>query len=130
MAPRPSTRTTLRIVAAIGGVIVQLIVGLAFMAIGALLVYNALGKEPHNDRWLYVGLGSAVFGAMILPSIFGVVQRIYTLFFPNGLPFLGGRRATDPAAPSATLTAPCPRCGKLNVFCLCPDDNPKPVNDQ
>jgi hypothetical protein len=38
----------------------------------------------------------AVFGGMILPSVFDAAKPVITFAFPNGLPWVGGRRLTDP----------------------------------
>lgn len=37
----------------------------------------------------------AVFGGMMLPSVFDAAKPVLTFAFPNGLPLLGGRRNYD-----------------------------------
>ncbi len=38
----------------------------------------------------------AIFGAMILPSVFDAAKPVLTYVFPSGIPIIGGRRQTDP----------------------------------
>lgn len=94
---RPSVPTEVKVVTAITGSISQLVTGLIFIAGGAWLTWHSLNIENHT--MVYVGIGVAVFGAMLMPSIFPVAKSIYITFFPNGLPILGGRRAGDPPIP-------------------------------
>lgn len=79
--------------------IFQVVVGLFFMTGGFFVARAGLQGEPHNDKLLYLGIGLAVFGALVFPGIFSVVQPIYVMIFPNGIPLLGGKRASDPPAP-------------------------------
>ena len=82
------------------GLITKLIAGFAFIAGGAKVVQYSLHKEDHYLVW--VGIGIAVFGAWLLPSLGDQISKIYITIFPNGLPILGGRRATDPQPPAPT----------------------------
>lgn len=78
--------------------IVQIIVGLVFLAGGIIVTARALNHEPH-DKWLVkLGFAAAIGGALMLPGIFTVVKPIYVMIFPNGLPLIGGKRAGDPPA--------------------------------
>ena len=95
---RPSIPTEIRIAEGIAGIASKIVAGLIFMVGGGWLAHYSLGKEDHT--MVYVGIGVAVFGAMLLPSIFDTAQKIYITFFPNGLPIIGGRRAGDPPAPN------------------------------
>lgn len=93
--------STTIVVEAVTKNIAQLVVGAFFMITGFLVGRIALGSEPHNDKLLYLGIGLAVFGGLVMPGIFGVVKPIYVTFFPNGLPIVGGRRASDPVPGSS-----------------------------
>jgi hypothetical protein len=80
--------------------IVQILVGLVFLAGGIIITAQALRTEPH-DKWLVTfGFSAAIGGALILPGIFTVVKPILVFVFPNGIPLIGGRRASDPPARS------------------------------
>jgi hypothetical protein len=99
--PRTSSSSTeIKIATAVGGLISQFIVGALFIAGGAWLTRWALLAEQH--RYVYVGIGVAIFGALCLPSIFPIARNIYITIFPNGLPMLGGKRAGDPPVPPTT----------------------------
>lgn len=98
-----SPRTT-RVLAAIteaGHAIAQALVGAAFIGGGGYVAYTALEHEPHDTKILWTGIGVALFGALIFPSIYPMAQRIVVLIFPNGIPLLGGRRKSDPPEPPA-----------------------------
>lgn len=95
--PRQSVPTEIRIATVIGGLISQLVVGALGIGGGAWMIRWALAHEQHN--YVYVGIGISMFGALCLPSIFPIAQKIYITVFPNGLPMLGGRRASDPPIP-------------------------------
>jgi hypothetical protein len=86
-------------IAAAGQAIAQAFVGLVFMGGGGYVAFTALQSEPHDNKVLYAGLGAALFGALVFPSIFPIAQKIYVFVFPNGLPLLGGKRSGDPPAP-------------------------------
>jgi hypothetical protein len=79
-----------------GTTILQLLVGLLFLAGGVVLAGYAFTHEQHVVG--YVGIGVAVFGALILPGLFTVVRPILVFAFPNGLPLVGGKRKDDPPA--------------------------------
>lgn len=88
--------------------IVLIIVGLTFMVIGfggaIYLAEAAVKTKTPIPRFAYFAGSLGLLGALMLPSVFDVlfprVQKIYVLFFPNGLPLIGGRRATDPQPPA------------------------------
>ncbi len=94
---RPSE--AVRVVKEALGSIVLVAVGLAAIAGGSWIVKTALAHEPHDNKIIYLGVGLAVVGGLVIPGIFPAVQRVYVLVFPNGLPLIGGKRATDPPAP-------------------------------
>lgn len=48
------------------------------------------GHVDHAMIYLFVGL--AVLGALMLPGIFAVVKPIFVLIFPGGVPLSGGCR--------------------------------------
>jgi uncharacterized membrane protein len=76
---------------------IRILVGLVFLAGGIALAAFGFMREEHVVG--YVGVGASVFGANILPGIFEVVKPIIVFIFPNGIPIIGGRRATDPPKP-------------------------------
>jgi hypothetical protein len=43
------------------------------------------------------GMLWAIFGALVLPSVFDSAKPVITYFFPNGIPIVGGRRGYDPS---------------------------------
>lgn len=92
---RPSA--IIRVVEESLGAIVKTCVGGAAVAGGAWLVKHSLEQEDH--KLAFVGVGVAVLGGLIVPSIWGAVKPVLVFVFPNGIPLIGGRRATDPAAP-------------------------------
>lgn len=81
--------------------LVHFIVGLLFIAGGGWIAWYALQKEPHSDKLLYVGIGVAVLGAAIMPTILPVFKQIIVVVqqVPVLGAILGGRRATDPQLP-------------------------------
>lgn len=89
---------TFRAIATGGRIVAQTFIGILFIAGGGYIAYRALQHEPHDTKVLYLGAASALFGALIFPSIFPMFQRIYVVVFPNGLPLIGGKRASDPPA--------------------------------
>lgn len=94
MSPfRPSLATKIE---SAGVTLLQLVVGLVFLAGGIVLAGYAFTHEQHTVG--FVGIGVAVFGALVLPGLFTVVKPILIFVFPNGIPIIGGKRATDPPA--------------------------------
>lgn len=91
---RPSVQTKIENA---GTTILQVVVGLVFLVGGVVLAGYAFTHEQHVVG--YVGIGSAVFGAMVLPGLFTVVKPIWVLVFPGGIPLIGGKRTNDPPAP-------------------------------
>ena len=80
----------------------NLVVGLVLMGGGLVGANQTLehAKDGHADHVLiYVFVGLAVLGALMLPGIFSVVKPIFVLIFPNGIPLIGGRRQGDPQKP-------------------------------
>lgn len=49
-----------------------------------------------NHALMVGGAILAVFGGMMLPSVFDSAKPVITFFLPNGIPVIGGRRSTDP----------------------------------
>lgn len=95
MTPRPSR--IVQVAELVGATLLQLLVGLVFLAGGIVLATYGFTHEAHVVG--YVGVGCAVFGALVLPGLFGVVKPILVFVFPNGIPLTGGRRAGDPPTP-------------------------------
>lgn len=91
---RDSATTQIRIIESITGLVSRIVVGLLFMAGGGWTIWWGLHHEDHTI--LVGGVVAAVFGAMVLPSIFDSVKPVVVFFFPNGLPIFGGRRTSDP----------------------------------
>jgi hypothetical protein len=95
--------TIIKLASSFGENLVHFIVGLLFIAGGAWIVRYALHTEPHSDKLLYVGIGVALLGAAIMPTILPVFKQIIVV--AQGIPVLGavlgGRRATDPQGPPA-----------------------------
>lgn len=91
------------------GLITQVVAGFMFIVGGGLLVRYSLqmATKAHEmgqeESYLltWVGVGVSVLGACFLPSIFGIVNKVYIMVFPNGLPipWVNGRRAGDPQIP-------------------------------
>ena len=81
-------------------VVVVVLVGLAFLATGLFGLIYQLQHPPVQHGVIYLSAGMAIFGALLLPSVFTVafprVKQIFVLIFPGGLPIIGGRRASDP----------------------------------
>lgn len=92
---RPSTAAKIEHA---GVTLLQLLVGFLFLAGGVALAGYAFTHEQHTVG--FVGIGAAVFGALILPGLFTVVKPILVFVFPNGIPLIGGKRAGDPPATS------------------------------
>jgi hypothetical protein len=93
----PSPTVEIRAAEAKAGLISRIVGGIFFMLAGAGTF--AFGIKMDSHPLMIGGATAAVFGAMLLPSVFDSVKPIVVFFFPNGIPFLGGRRATDPPAP-------------------------------
>lgn len=89
--------TIIRLASSFGENLIHFVVGLAFMAGGGWLVYYALHQEPHSDKVLYIGIGVAVFGAWIMPTIATSIRQLVVIVAPY-LPKVGGQRAGDPPA--------------------------------
>jgi hypothetical protein len=89
---RPSK--VVQVAESVGATLLQLLVGLLFLAGGIVLSGYAFTHEQHTVG--FVGVGAAVFGALVLPGLFAVVKPIVVFIFPNGIPLIGGRRASDP----------------------------------
>ncbi len=77
-------------------VIVGLVLFVAGLAGAAWQVFH--GKDDHLI--LFVCVGVAILGALILPGIFTVVKPVLIFIFPNGIPLIGGRRSGDPQPPT------------------------------
>lgn len=93
---RPSTEAK---IATVGATIVHVLVGLALMGLGVFVVVYQLTHPPHSDKVLLGGASLVVLGALLMPTIFPVFKQIVVLVFPNGIPLIGGRRASDPPPP-------------------------------
>lgn len=99
MTPKTNrTSTEIKVFTAKVGLIVRILAGFLFMGGGAKMTYWALLAEKHEYVW--AGIGIAVFGAWILPTLDDQIKSIYITIFPNGIPLLGGRRSTDPQPPA------------------------------
>lgn len=94
----PSRESTqVKITEAKVGIFVKVVAGFLFIIVGIVAAYLGMENEEHFFVWL--GIGVAVFGAWLLPTLGDQITKIYVTVFPNGIPFLGGRRAGDPPAP-------------------------------
>lgn len=84
------------------GLVIVVLVGLAFLVVGLSGAIYEIQHPPIERPIVYVCVGMAVFGALLLPSVFTAafprVKQIFVLIFPNGLPIVGGRRRDDPPA--------------------------------
>lgn len=85
------------------GLLILVAVGLAFLVAGLWAMWYQLQHPPIDRHLVYLGAGMAVFGALLLPSVFTAafprVKQIFILIFPGGLPLIGGRRSGDPPLP-------------------------------
>ena len=91
------------------GLLVVIIVGAVLLAVGLLGALYQLEHPPTDKHLVYLFVGIALLGALLLPSVFTAlfprVKQIFVLVFPGGLPFLG-RRADDP--PGTVVVPPPP----------------------
>lgn len=94
--------TIIKLASSFGENLVHFLVGAIFIAGGAWIVYYSLHQEPHSDKLLYVGIGVAVLGAAVMPTILPVFKQIFVIVqsVPVVGAMLGGRRGTDPQPPS------------------------------
>jgi hypothetical protein len=96
--------TIIKVVSSFGENLVHFIVGMMFIAGGAWIVRYALHTEPHSDKLLYVGIGVAILGAAIMPTILPVFKQIIVVV--QGLPvvgvMLGGRRTGEQSPPGGS----------------------------
>ena len=94
--------TIIKLASSFGENLVHFLVGLIFIAGGGWIVYYALHTEPHSDKLLYVGIGVALLGAAIMPTILPVFKQIFVIVqsVPVVGAMLGGRRSTDPQPPA------------------------------
>jgi hypothetical protein len=83
----------------------QTILGVLFLVVGLVVTGLALIPAVHGVApslvFLLTGIGVALFGAYLIPSS-GAPVALTQLFVSLGttnLPIVGGRRASDPAAP-------------------------------
>lgn len=90
---RPSTAAKIQTA---GATLVHVVVGLLLMAGGGWVVAYQLQHPPHSDKIIILGAGVCVLGALLMPTIFPVFKQIVVLVFPNGIPVIGGKRASDP----------------------------------
>lgn len=91
----------------------KLIVGACFVVFGVTflaLEYRIAFVAKQSPHWTHIGgyFGAAILGLCIpfWPIVFPVAQKISVFIFPNGLPIVGGRRASDPPAPPGKDGAP------------------------
>lgn len=89
--------TIIKLASSFGENLIHFIVGLLFMAGGGFVCHYALHQEPHSDKLLYVGIGVAVFGAWIMPTISTSIYKLFVIVAPF-IPVVGGRRQGDPPA--------------------------------
>lgn len=92
---RPSTAAKIE---AAGATLVHVIVGLILMGLGGFVVVYQITHPPHSDKIILGGAALCVLGALLMPTIFPVFKQIVVLVFPNGIPLIGGKRASDPPA--------------------------------
>jgi hypothetical protein len=90
---RPSTKAD---IVAASATLVHIVVGLLLMAGGGWVVAYQLQHPPHSDKIIIGGGCIVVLGALLMPTIFPVFKQIVVLVFPNGIPVIGGKRASDP----------------------------------
>lgn len=102
----PSATAEIKLAESKAGLISRIVAGAFFMLVGTgvfayALLWRAAGASPcdHNHGLMIVGGGTVVGGALMLPSVFDHFQPVVVFFFPNGVPFFGGRRVGDPPKP-------------------------------
>lgn len=76
----------------------RVLAGAFFLLAGAAVF--AWGIKVDDRRLMIGGAMAAVGGAWTLPSVFDHFKPILLYVFPNGLPFVGGRRSGDPQPPN------------------------------
>lgn len=91
---------TLRIVETVVGTIRALVVGAALIIPGAFWLKNEIESKSGHNAHVYMAVGLMVLGGIAINPPFGdKLTAIFVQVFPNGLPLIGGRRATDPPKP-------------------------------
>lgn len=105
MVPRASTSIALRIVESVSGSLTRLIVGAGLFTPGIIGYLHEMNHGYACDEAMHKGDISVFVGLMlaaalvVVPSFGKSLTNVFTVVFPNGLPILGGRRASDPPAP-------------------------------
>ncbi len=107
MSPRPTMVFIEQEAKNVLGQLVHVVVGLFFMAIGGWMVVYTIQHPPITKMLMYGGAGAALFGALIMPTIFPLIKEIFVFVVPY-IPVLGGRRAADPPAPPRAIEEPPP----------------------
>lgn len=94
--------TIIKVVSSFGENLVHFIVGLIFIGGGGWICRYALTQKPQDNKVLYIGIGVAVLGAAIMPTILPVFKQIFVIVqaVPVVGTMLGGRWATDTPPPS------------------------------
>lgn len=80
--------------------VVQVLVGAVLLFAGIGGAFYQIEHPPVVKPALYAFLGLGVLGALLLPSIFPIVQQIVVFVVPY-IPLIGGRRQGDPPSPPA-----------------------------
>lgn len=99
---RMSTGTKVKVTESIVSAIRGLIVGIMLFVPGFLWFWSELQDARGPAAEVHIGHISMAAGLMILAGISinppwgDKITAIYIKVFPNGIPMLGGRRATDP----------------------------------
>lgn len=106
-----SPSTEIKVIEAKAGLYSRIIFGVfcILTGVGAALwgiwidhKHTAAGLPEQEAFWtlshilMIGGMVWAIFGGMLLPSVFDATKPVLTFIFPNGMPIFGGRRQTDP----------------------------------
>lgn len=92
-----------------GAVIVRLILGAILMVVGfGFDVAEYREPPPTHTTHLFLWTGVALLGVLIAAGryVFPVIQQVVVIAGQTNLPFIGGRRSTDPPAPPPTDSTP------------------------
>lgn len=106
-ATRPSLNFAFKVAESVGGSVKRLVAAAMLFAPGAIWFMKEMNvpyscDEPLHVKHLSFAVGLMVAGAIALQPSFGTqLSGIFVTVFPNGLPMLGGKRATDPQPPES-----------------------------
>lgn len=98
---RVSTSVAVKIADTIGSTISKLVAGAMLFIPGLYVLLDEInsrqpGEQVHKLH-IYLAVGLMVGGALCINPPFGKqISGLVVSIFPNGVPLLGGRRASDP----------------------------------